>query len=103
MIDISDENFKQDVEDAEGLVVIDLYAEWCTPCKMIAPHLEALETELPHVKFGRINVDKEKDLAAIFHVSSIPMIAFVKNNVFLDFLVGYADKTKLKEMILEFI
>ena len=103
MTDINEKNFKNEIEEAKGLVVIDLYADWCGPCKMIAPHLLALEEEYTIIKFAKINVDSERALAELFRVSSIPMIAFVKNNVFLDFSVGYVEKDKLSALIDEYI
>lgn len=103
MTDINEKNFKAEVEEAKGLVVIDLYADWCGPCKMIAPHLHELEGEYPNVKFARINVDSEPKLAELFRVSSIPMVAFVKDNVFLDFSVGYVPKENLSELIKEYV
>ena len=80
MIKITKENFEAEVEKCESLVVIDLYADWCGPCKMLAPVLLELEGEYPSVKFGKINVDEESELAAAFKVKSIPMIALVKDN-----------------------
>ena len=101
MLNITKENFESEVEKSESLVVIDLYADWCGPCKMLAPVMEELEREYPDVKFGKINVDNEPDLTALFKVQSIPYIALVKNNVFLDFSVGYVPKDTLVRLIEE--
>lgn len=101
MLNITKENFEAEVEKAEGLVVIDLYADWCGPCKMLAPVIEELEREYPDVKFGKINVDNEPELTALFKVQSIPYIALVKNNTFLDFSVGYVPKDTLVRLIEE--
>lgn len=101
MLNITKENFEAEVEKAEGLVVIDLYADWCGPCKMLAPVMEELEREYPDVKFGKINVDNEPELTALFKVQSIPYIALVKNNTFLDFSVGYVPKDTLVRLIEE--
>ena len=101
MLNITKENFESEVEKAESLVVIDLYADWCGPCKMLAPVIEELEREYPDVKFGKINVDNEPELATLFKVESIPYIALVKNNVFLDFSVGYVPKATLARLIEE--
>ena len=101
MLNITKENFEDEVEKAEGLVVIDLYADWCGPCKMLAPVMEELEREYPDVKFGKINVDNEPELTALFKVQSIPYIALVKNNTFLDFSVGYVPKDTLVQLIEE--
>ena len=101
MLNITKDNFEAEVEQAEGLVVIDLYADWCGPCKLLAPVMEELEREYPDVKFCKINVDEEPDLTALFKVQSIPYIALVKNNVFLDFSVGYVAKATLVHLIEE--
>ena len=99
MIVINKDNFKTEVEEHEGLVVIDLYADWCGPCRMLAPVLAELEAEYPDVKFCKINVDEEAELARAFNVSSIPMIAFVKDNTFADVSVGYVPKATLSRKI----
>ena len=101
MLNITKENFESEVEQAERLVVIDLYADWCGPCKLLAPVIEELEREYPDVKFCKINVDNEPELTALFKVESIPYIALVKNNVFLDFSVGYVAKATLVRLIEE--
>ena len=101
MLNIPKENFEAEVEKAESLVVIDLYADWCGPCKMLAPVIEELEREYPDVKFGKINVDNEPELTALFKVQSIPYIALVKNNTFLEFSVGYVPKDTLVRLIEE--
>ena len=99
MLNITKENFESEVEKAESLVVIDLYADWCGPCKLLAPVMEELEREYPDVKFGKINVDNEPELTALFKVQSIPYIALVKNNTFLDFSVGYVPKDTLVRLV----
>ena len=102
MIVLTKDNFKAEVEEYKGLVVIDLFAVWCGPCKMIAPIVEALSEEYTDVKFCKINVDDEPELARAFKVSSIPTIAFVKDNTFLDMSVGYVPKEKLASLIEEY-
>ena len=103
MVTITKDNFEAEVERCESLVVIDLYADWCGPCKMLAPILSELEGEYPTVKFCKINVDEQSELAAAFKVKSIPMVALVKDNTFIDFSVGYVPKESLKELIDEYV
>lgn len=98
---LTKENFKKEVEEHEGLVVIDLYADWCGPCKMLAPVIHELEADYPDVKFCKINVDDERELAMSFKVTSIPTVAFVKANTFIDVSVGYVPKEKLAVIIEE--
>ena len=99
MLVVTKDNFKTEVEEAEELVVIDLYADWCGPCRMLAPALEELAKENPDVKFCKINVDNDPELAKIFKVQSIPFVALVKNNTFLDMSVGFVPKEKIAKLI----
>ena len=96
---ITKDNFKTEVEENVGLVVIDLYADWCGPCRMLAPVLAELEGEYPEVKFCKVNVDNEPELSKAFGVTSIPMVAFVKDNTFVDASVGFVPKEKLAELV----
>ena len=101
MINITKDNFKSEVEEFPSLAVIDLYADWCGPCRMLAPILDELEEEYPEVKFCKINVDNEPELARTFNVTSIPMVAFVKDNTFADVSVGFVPKATLKKLVEE--
>ena len=102
MINLNKENFKREVEESDHLVVIDIWADWCGPCRLLAPVIDELEKEHPDVKFCKINVDEELELARLFKVESIPMICIVKNNVFVDMSVGYVPKDKLTNLILQY-
>lgn len=99
MLNLTSENFKKEVEEYNGLVVIDLWATWCGPCRMLAPVLDEIEAEMPDVKFCKINVDDEPELARLFKVESIPMVAVVRDNTFLDVSIGYVPKEKLVSLI----
>ena len=99
MINITKENFEAEIEKCDRLAVIDLYADWCGPCKLLAPVMEELEREYPDVKFCKINVDEEPELTAMFKTESIPYIALVKDNTFVDFSVGYVPKATLARLI----
>lgn len=100
---LTKDNFKCEVEEYVGLIIIDLYADWCGPCKMLAPIIEELEREYEGVKFCKVNVDEQPELAGVFRVESIPMLAFVKDNTFLDLSVGYLPKENIASMIEEYI
>ena len=99
MLVVTEKNFESEVEKSEKLCVIDLYTDWCGPCRMLSPILEELEKEHPDVKFCKINVDNEPALAGVFRVESIPLVAFVKDNTYLDMSLGYVPKEKLAAMI----
>ena len=100
---LTKDNFLTEVEQHKGLILIDLYADWCGPCKMLAPVIEELEGEYTNVKFCKVNVDTEPELASLFRVESIPMLAFVKDNTFLDLIVGYVPKENIVATIEEYI
>ena len=99
---VTKSNFSEEVKNYEGLCVIDLYADWCCPFRMLAPLLDELEREYPDVKFCKINVDEERSLAAEFRVESIPMVAFVKDDTFLDMSVGLVPKESLVSLLEEY-
>ena len=101
MLVVTKDNFKTEVEDHKGLVVIDLYADWCGPCRMLAPVLAELESEYTDVKFCKVNVDNDPELAKAFNVQSIPMVAFVKDNTFADMSIGFVPKENLVKLIEE--
>lgn len=101
MLVINKNNFEEEIEKSEKLCVIDLYADWCGPCRMLAPILAELEAEYPDVKFCKVNVDNDPEIARVFNVESIPLVAFVKNNTYLDMSVGYVPKASLVKKIEE--
>ncbi|MBQ9071154.1 MAG: thioredoxin [Clostridia bacterium] len=101
MIILNEKNFKDEVESSDKLCVIDLYADWCGPCRMLAPVLEELEAEYPDVKFCKVNVDNEPAIARMFKVESIPLVALVKNNTYVDMSVGFVPKSSLIKLIEE--
>ncbi len=96
---ITEKNFKDEIENSDKLCVVDLYADWCGPCRMLAPVLAELESEYPDVKFCKVNVDNEPKIAEAFRVQNIPLVAFVKDNTYLDMSVGYVPKETLEEKI----
>ena len=93
-------NFQNEVLNAAEPVVVDFWAEWCGPCKMIAPSLEELSQEFAgKVKVAKINIDENPDLAAQFGVRSIPTLAMFKDGQIADMKVGAAPKTALTAWI----
>ena len=91
--------FKELLEK-EGLVLVDFYATWCGPCKMMAPVLEELAEELKDdVTIAKIDVDEESELASEYRISSIPTLVLLKNGKPVDSAIGYRPASFLVEMI----
>ena len=101
VLHITKETFEAEVLKSEIPVLVDFWAPWCGPCRMLAPTIDELEREYPEVKFCKINVDNDPELARAFNVTSIPMVAFVKDNTFVDVSVGYVLKSTLEKKIEE--
>jgi thioredoxin 1 len=99
-VKVDKSNFQADVLDANVPVVVDFWAEWCGPCKMIAPALEDIATEPgAKVKIAKLNIDENPELAAQFGVRSIPTLMIFKGGEMADMKVGAAPKTALSHWI----
>jgi thioredoxin 1 len=92
-------DFGQLVLGAEVPVLVDFYADWCGPCRMIAPVLEELAEETTEAKIVKVNVDQNPNLAARYGIRSIPSLLVFKDGEVLRQHVGVADKVQLKSMI----
>ena len=102
VVHVNIDNFESVVKSSEKPVLLDFFANWCGPCRMISPIIEEIAAEHPEYVVGKINVDEEPELASAFKVESIPMLAFVKDNTFLDMSVGYVPKSTLEKLIEEY-
>lgn len=96
---IKSEDYEEIIKNKTGSYVIDFWAAWCGPCKMLAPEFEQVSEEIKDVNFCKINVDDEGELALKLKVISIPTILFIKDGVVTDKTVGYMPKDELKEFI----
>jgi len=100
LLHLKDGNFKKEVLESELPVLVDFWAPWCGPCKMIAPHLEELAKEYDKkIKIGKINIDEDSKTATQFGIMSIPTLIFFKNGKAAEQVVGALTKPELKKKI----
>ncbi|MGD9896293.1 MAG: thioredoxin [Candidatus Methylacidiphilaceae bacterium] len=100
--EITNKNFAQEVAQSPIPVVLDFWAEWCGPCRMVAPVIEELAGELAgKVKFGKVNVDQEQELAARFSIQSIPTLLIFRDGEIKGRQVGAASKSHILAKIQE--
>ena len=96
---ITKENFDKEVMQAEGTVLIDFWAAWCGPCRMIAPAVEKIAEEHPEVQVFKINIDDEQELAIRHGVMSIPTLMVVKNGEIVNTAVGLRPKEEIEALL----
>ncbi len=99
VIELTKDNFDAEVVNSDKIVLIDFWASWCMPCKMLSPIVDEVAEENPQIKVFKVNVDKEGELAAAFHVSSIPMLVLIKDKKVVDTSVGVVPKEKILQML----
>ena len=98
VLKISAANFNE-ILRSEKPVLLDFYAEWCGPCRMVSPLVDEIAAEHPEFTVGKINVDEQPDLAAAFGVSSIPMLAVMKGGKVVSRAVGARPKADILDML----
>lgn len=90
------ENFEDEVEKSNGIVLVDFYADWCGPCKMMSPIIDSIaEENLENVKVGKVNCDENGELAQKFGIMSIPTILIFKNGNLVKSFVGVTSKEEI--------
>ena len=99
IIHITAENYDAQVANASGRVLLDFWAPWCGPCRMIAPFLEEIAEEDETVTIGKINVDDEMALAAKFGIVSIPTLVVMENGKAVSTAVGYRPKDDILKLL----
>jgi thioredoxin 1 len=100
LVTITDDNFATEIESYEGLAMIDFWAAWCGPCRMVAPIVEELaEENTDSVKVGKLDVDENQKTAMKYAVRSIPSILFFKDGRHVDTVVGAVPKAALERKI----
>ena len=98
-VNINQENFRQEVLESEKKVLLDFWASWCGPCRMVLPLVEEIANERPDIKVCKINVDEQPELAAQFGVMSIPTLAVMEKGKLLRQSAGARPKDEILAML----
>lgn len=92
-------NFKEEVLDAKGVVLIDFFAKWCGPCKLLAPIIEEIAQEDNGIKVFKVDIDEESELASQFNIMSIPTLIVMEEGKIKQSMVGYKPKKTILESV----
>ena len=98
-INICKENFQEEVVNSEKPVLLDFWAPWCGPCRMVVPIVEEISQERPDIKVGKVNVDEQPELAGQFGIMGIPALVVLKNGKVTNQAVGARLKAQILTMI----
>ena len=94
---ITEEDFNLEIKD--GVVVVDFYADWCAPCKMLSPIVDEVAEENEDIKVVKINIDEVQDIAVEYQIMSIPTLVVIKNGKEVNRSVGVIDKSEILELV----
>ena len=103
MISINESEFNNKLQEKDKILLVDFWAEWCKPCKMLTPILEKLDEEIKEVEFVEINVDENRTLADNYSIGSIPTLLILKNGEVINKIVGFKPEIIIKNEILKSI
>lgn len=98
-VEITSSNFDQEVLKSDKPVLLDLWATWCGPCKMLSPLVDQVASENDDIKVGKVNVDEEEELAAKFGVTAIPTLLVFKDGKLVNQSVGFIPKDKILALV----
>ena len=98
-ININKDNFRNEVLDSEKPVLLDFWASWCGPCRMVSPIVDEIAAERGDIKVGKVNVDEQPELAAQFGVMSIPALVVMKGGKVANQMVGARPKSQILAML----
>ena len=98
-ININKNNFQNEVMNSDKTVLLDFWAPWCAPCRMVVPIIEEIAGERPDIRVGKINVDEQPELASEFSIMSIPTLVVMKNGKIIQQVSGARPKNAILEML----
>jgi len=98
-ININKNNFQNEVMNSDKTVLLDFWAPWCAPCRMVVPIIEEIAGERPDIKVGKINVDEQPELASEFSIMSIPTLVVMKNGKIVQQVSGARPKNAILKML----
>lgn len=98
-IKLTGDNFKTEVLESEVPVLVDFWAEWCGPCRMVLPIIEELSEELTDAKVGKVNVDEQPELAMAYKIMTIPTLLVFKNGEVANKAIGGMSKAEILELL----
>lgn len=96
---VTSQNFEEEVLKSDKTVLVDFYADWCGPCKMLSPIVDEVAKEMSEIKVVKVNVDEAQDLAMNYQVMSIPTLVVIKNGKEAKRSVGLIDKSEVKNLV----
>jgi len=100
---VNDKNFNEEIVNSENIIVVDFWAPWCGPCKMLGPVLDELSEEMKNVKFIKVNVDESPDTSSKYNISSIPTVIVFNKGVVKETMIGFRPKSNIKNIIDKFL
>ena len=99
VISVTADNFEQEVLKTEGIVMVDFWAAWCGPCKMLSPIVDQIAEEHPEIKVCKVNIDEEPSLAIDYKVMSIPTLLVFKNGEKVNMSIGVQSKSDIEAIL----
>lgn len=98
-LNITKNNFHEEVIQSDKPVLLDFWASWCGPCQMVGPIVDEIAGERPDIKVGKVNVDEERELAAVFNVMNIPTLVVVKDGKIVNQAMGARPKEQILSLL----
>lgn len=99
VLTITEDNFKDEVMESEKPVLLDFWAAWCGPCRMLSPIIDEIAQENPDIKVGKVNVNEQRELALAFQIMSVPTLVVVENGKVVNKAIGALPKQQILEML----